>query len=172
MLKHAALLLLVAACHRDPKPTVPGAEAAPEPDYPPPRPARSLSKAEEAAVVQLSPRDPEPSCQAVAATLSDPSDSFAQIAETVTQPPWVGIRACACLVDRASEPAAEATLVRWVGSEELAGLGLTVINLLDHMPEDVAARVATAALDGPIADRARAEIAASSHESVRALVHE
>lgn len=170
---HSLLALLLLACHKDPAPAVPPEPAdadAPEPE-PAPEP-ENLTKDEEAAVQTLSPRDPEPSCADAASRLSDPSKSLTRIAERVTMPPWVSIRACACLVDLAAEPGAEATLVRWVTSADYAGLGLTAINLLDRMPEPVAARVAAAALDGPIADRARAEIAGSSHEGVRALVHE
>ena len=167
------LALVLTACHKDPTP-VSGATNAPiEEAEPAPAPQpKDLSRSEEAAITALSPRDPEPSCSEIGATLSDPAASFARIAERVTMPPWVGIRACGCLVDHAAEPAAEATLVRWVTSADWAGLGLTAVNLLDRMPEDVAARVAAAALDGPIADRTRAEIGSSSHEKVRALLHE
>ncbi len=172
-MKLPALALVLLACHKDPAPAAPAGTADADALEPEPAPEpENLSKDEEAAVHTLSPRDPEPSCADATSRLSDPSKSLTRIAERVTMPPWVSIRACACLVDLAAEPAAEATLVRWVTSADFAGLGLTAINLLDRMPEAVAARVAAAALDGPIADRARAEIAGSSHEGVRALVHE
>ena len=160
------MLLALVACHKKDA-LSPTAVQTSEPE-----PVKPFTNTELAAITALSPRDPEPNCTEIGKTLSDPVGSFAHIAERVPMPPWVGIRACACLVDHAAEPAAEATLSRWVTSEAWAGLALTAINLLDKMPEDVAARIAAAALDGPIADRAHADIAASSHEKVRALVHE
>jgi hypothetical protein len=166
-------LIVLAACHKDPAVTT----APPVPELTPAvveaaQPFTGFSAEEEAAIQALSPRDPNPACADVAKGLKDPTASFARLAEQVQMPPWVSIRAAACMVERAAEPAAEGALLRWVSAPEWAGLGLTAVNLLDLMPEEVAARVAAIALEGPIADKARDEIAHSTHAQVRALAED
>ncbi len=167
------ILVALVGCPRPAAPApspVPSELVEPEPEPPAPVPAGPRNKEEEAAYEKLLPRDPEPVCADVEAGLSDPAATLLQIAEEVKSPPWVGMRAAGCAVERASEPAVEAALIRWVSEEQLAGLGMLAVNLLDRMPEDVAGRVATAALEGPISDRARDEIAGSAHQSVRELL--
>jgi hypothetical protein len=158
------LLLLLLACHKAPENAV--ASSAPVA----PKPAGGFSSGEKSAIATLGARDPEPDCASIGLDLPDRTGSLVRIAEGVTAPPWVSVRAASCVVDVAAEPAAEEALARWVSSAEWAGLGMAAVNLLDRMPEEVAARVAADALEGPIADQARDEIAASTHASVRALV--
>ncbi len=137
---------------------------------PAPNPPRPLDREESAAVQRLLPRDPEPTCAEVEAGLSQPGPSLVKIAEQVVSPPWAGMRAATCAIERSADPLIEAALMRWVLDPELAGLGLLAVNLLDRMPEEVAIRVAGTALEGPLSDRARDEIAGSAHQTVRALL--
>jgi hypothetical protein len=166
------LLFALAGC---PKPAPPVATPvagsdAPPVEIPPPAPAHPLDRAEQGAVQKLLPRDPEPVCADVEAGLAQPALTLLRIAEETASPPWVPMRAAGCAVEHADDPAVEAALIRWVTDDDLAGLGLLAVNLLDRMPEAVAMRVASAALDGPIADRARDEIAGSARQSVRELL--
>jgi hypothetical protein len=168
------VLLAVGGCPRSsapaPAPAPVGVVAPePEPEPTPAPPSGKLGRDEQTAYERLLPRDPEPECPAVEAGLASPTATLLAIAETVESPPWVGMRAAGCLVEHAADPTVEAALIRWVSEEQLAGLGLLAVNLLDQMPEEVAMRVANAALEGPISDRARDEIAGSAHQSVREL---
>ena len=84
-------------------------------------------------------------------------------------PPWAGMRAANCVITRHGEAAAD-TLVAWSTSVPLKGLGLLVLNHLDTLPEDLAVRVATEALAGPLVEVAEPRVAASAHAPVRALL--
>jgi len=120
---------------------------------------------------KLSIRDPEPSCNEVADGLADPAAELVHVAETVTMPPWVGMRAAACVASDHSAAAAEA-LSRWVTEPSFKGLGLVAVQHLDGMGEAVAVSVAEAALAGHLADDVRDDLASSSHAAVVELVAE
>ena len=80
------------------------------------------------------------------------------------------MRAAACLARRHPE-SVRTQLVRWVSSEETAGLGIQTLGLLDELPEDIAVEVARAALaDGPAALRARERLQRVELPAVAALL--
>jgi hypothetical protein len=117
----------------------------------------------------LSVRDAPPPCAELEAQAQDPLADLLAVVEHVQMPPWVSVRAATCVASRHAE-AAEASLLRWVTDPDLRGLGLVTLNLLDDIPEPVAARVAAAALAGPSAEDARVRVARATTPAVRALV--
>mgnify|MGYP007046967071 CR=1 FL=1 len=120
---------------------------------------------------RLSVRDPEPTCDEIESGLADAVAELVHVAETVTMPPWAGMRAAACVASGHSEAAMD-TLTKWVSDPEMKGLGLVTVQHLDAMSEEHALSVANAALAGPIADDVRDDLQASAHPSVVELVAE
>ena len=117
----------------------------------------------------LSARDGAPSCEAVEALSAEPVAALLFVAENATQPPWAGIRAAECLVQRHAAEV-QPTLERWVSTSETRGFGLIAINQLEQMPAPVALSVARIALSGPLAEDARPRLLAIQNPELRALV--
>ncbi len=96
---------------------------------------------------------------------------LAALTDPALSPPWVPMRAAHCLVQRYGA-AAEPLLTPWFSDPGRAGLVLVVVDALDAVPADVAARIATAALDAADADgrsRIVRRIRDSVHPGVSAL---
>ncbi len=124
--------------------------------------------ADPAAVAQaLSVRDPEPSCAAVEALTDDPVGVLQALADESAAPPWLPMRAAACLL---SHPEGERSAAAWVVDPDRKGLARLVFGRLDAMEPAAAIRVARAALSGPWRAEAIARLAASEVPELRALV--
>jgi len=113
-------------------------------------------------------RDHIPPCETIEAMSTAPAEDLVWIADNATMPPWVGPRAVHCLVVGHGPEATEA-LLRWVSDPETKGLGLVVLDDLDHLPDDLAVQVATRALEGPDPDAARERIRKDPREAIRAI---
>lgn len=96
----------------------------------------------------LSARDPHPSCASVEALSANPVETLNSLVENVEMPPWVPMRAATCLVQRHSE-AIEPEMLQWVADPDKKGLALLVFRRLDHLPQEVEARVVARAQKGP-----------------------
>lgn len=119
----------------------------------------------------LSARDGALPCETVEALSPEPVPALLFIVEHAEQPPWAAIRAAACLASRHAE-AVQPHLLRWVSSPETRGLGIVTLNLLDQMPAPVASAVAQGALQGPLAQDARARLLLAQSADLRALAQE
>ena len=113
----------------------------------------------------LKVRDSGPSCDELTALSQDIASDLIWIVDNAKQPPWAGIRAARCILSDHLE--AKATDVdAWVVDPEKKGLALLTLSMLDEVPETAAVRFATLALDGPLAEDARARLADSVHPAV------
>lgn len=117
----------------------------------------------------LSVRDPEPDCATVEALSPTPLATLLLVIQHAEQPPWVGIRAATCVLDRHAQLASPA-LLDWVEGPRTRGLALLVLDRLDRLPEPLALDLAAAALKGPHAADAAERVARSSKAELRALL--
>lgn len=116
----------------------------------------------------LKARDGGPSCDELAALSQDIASDLIWIVDNAKQPPWAGIRAARCILSDHLE--AKATDVdAWVVDPSKKGLALLTLSMLDEVPEPAAVRFATLALNGPLADDARARLVDSVHPAVANL---
>ncbi len=105
-------------------------------------------------------RDASPPCDVLTAGVTEPMPALIEITERVASPPSAGMRAAECLIEgHALE--IEPTLTAWVTHESTLGFALLVLNRLDTIEPALGERLARAALEGEIADRARTRIARS-----------
>lgn len=126
--------------------------------------------AEEDAVYRaLSSRDGAPDCASVEALAKDPTAVLVSVVEHAQQPPWVGVRAAKCLIERHSAEV-QPQLVAWVQAPNKRGLAVLLANEMDNMPEPVAVEVAKAGLAGPYAADMRARLGSCKHPAVLALL--
>jgi hypothetical protein len=102
-------------------------------------------------------RDPAPSCAALSAGLSDPAAALLEVAEGAEAPPSSPIRAATCAI-REHPARSEAAMLRWVRERRTMGLGLLVLDHLDRLEPELAARLAGAAMSGEFPERARPRI--------------
>lgn len=117
----------------------------------------------------LSILDPEPDCAELEGLTPDPVGDLLSVVDTVEEPPWVPLRAAACL-SRRHAPAVRSDLVSWVSERETRGLAMVAIDSLPHMPAEVALQVVTAAAAGPFSATVEERLATSDDPSLRALV--
>jgi hypothetical protein len=117
----------------------------------------------------LSVRHGPPSCAEVESLSPTPVETLMRMVDEVTHPPWVPMRAAECLARRHHAQVGPA-LQRWVTAQELKGLGLLVVGLLDHLPEPLAVDLATLALsEGPAPDAVRARLLRAERPALRRL---
>ena len=79
------------------------------------------------AVLRLSVRDPAPTCEQALAGVPEPTAVLRHIVDTVNMPPWVPMRAAACLLRDPSTPTEVA--LSWVSHPDKRGLALLVLAL-------------------------------------------
>ena len=128
--------------------------------------------AEQTAVYRaLSARGEAPSCAEVEALATDPLDALRAVVEHAKMPPWAAMGAAHCIIEGHAHEA-RADMTAWVSQEQTRGLGLLVLGKLDSLQPHLATEVATAALQGPIADDARARLADSTVPDIQALLDE
>ncbi len=130
--------------------------------------AGTPSASQEAMYRALSARDPAPSCAEVEALSETPVADLVYVVEHATQPPWAGMRAASCLVERHAEEARDEILA-WVGDAGKRGLAILVFDKVDALPEGLALEVARSGLAGPLAEDARTRLARAERAEVRAL---
>ena len=118
----------------------------------------------------LSHRDGAPPCAEIEALSEAPVDDLKYVVNHISAPPWAGMRAAQCLIER--HPAAiEAELDLWVTDPGRVGLGILVLNRLDDLPVDTAVRVASLALEkGSERMGAEKRVAAAARPEVHTLV--
>ena len=94
------------------------------------------------------PRHPQTTCAEVAQRTPNPVRSLNAVVHGPALPPWVPMRAAACLVDEHLE-AGEGEITAWLVDPELLGLARLVQRRLSHMPAPIAQRLEKAAIAGP-----------------------
>jgi hypothetical protein len=129
-----------------------------------------LTPSQQAMHKALSGRDVSPPCEQLEALSDTPLEDLKVMVERVSAPPWAGMRAAQCLVDRHPDAIGE-ELDRWVTDPALVGLGILVLNRLDDLPVATAIRVASLALEegAPRLD-AKKRVSAAARQEVRSLV--
>ena len=161
-MKPALLLLLPVAVDA----AAPAAPLAADP------PVLRPSAAQQALVRALSPRERPAACSALGDLSSDLAEDLAWVADHVTAPPWVGMRAAECLL-RDHADTAGIVLRAWVTEPEARGLAWLVLDRLDTLPRPLALELARAAIDeGPDASGARKRIARSESAEIQAIAAE
>lgn len=121
----------------------------------------------EAAMVRaFSARDGAPPCAEVEALVPDPATSLEAIVDHVSMPPWAGMHAAACLIERHSGDR-RATLLAWTTDPARKGLARLVFNRLHLLQPDDAELVLEGALAGPLAADARAALVRSPDPALR-----
>jgi hypothetical protein len=100
----------------------------------------------------LSPRHPTASCDALVARLVAPSAALVAVADAPAGPPWLAVRAAACLSALPADPsdavAADAR-VRWLKDPTALGLARTVIAALPRLHAAEVRHLAELTLQGP-----------------------
>jgi hypothetical protein len=110
----------------------------------------------------------DPGCEAVEATTADPVHALLEMTER-QMPPWVPIRAAACLATRHTD-AVRPQLDSWVTDPQTKGLMLTVMGLLDAMPPEHAHALADLAVTrGSDPAAARLRILRADDPALRAI---
>ena len=97
-------------------------------------------------ITRLSARDHQISC----ASLSSPQlqKDLTEIVDTVERPPWVPMRAAACLTELFPQASKE-DLIRWISAPNKKGLAFLIAGQLSKIPDDSAISIAKAGLSGP-----------------------
>ena len=97
-------------------------------------------------IVRLSARDHQLSCS----SLSSPQlhKDLTEIVDTVARPPWVAMRAAACLTELYPEESKE-DLIRWISAPNKKGLAFLIAGKLSNIPDTSAVSIAKAGLSGP-----------------------
>ena len=122
-----------------------------------------------ALVRAFSAREQSSPCGTLDALTSDPVADLTWVVETVTTPPWVGMRAAECLITQHAEES-RALLEIWVTHPEHKGLGWLVLDHLDALPQPMARDLALAAVSrGPDPAGARRRISRSKVPVVQAV---
>lgn len=164
------LFLMVVAllgCGRKANPTPPAADAAIEEAAAAEEPSADMQVVYQA----LLARDPEPQCAAVEALVAAPVPALIEVVEKASQPPWVGMRAAACLATgHAAEAEVRAQLAVWIASAEWRGLAIQLVGQLDAMPEDVALELARAGVAGANAADLKKRAETVKSEAVRGVL--
>lgn len=119
----------------------------------------------------LATKNPEPRCQDVDKLTSDPVAAYRHVANNVTEPTMVPMRAATCLLQQHPREA-EAEALKWVADPNASSLTTVALNRLDTLPADSAMKIAQAALAGPHKDLAKMRIARLRTPELKALVAE
>jgi hypothetical protein len=110
----------------------------------------------------------DPGCEVVEANAADPVTALLEMTER-EMPPWVPIRAAACLATRHTD-AVRPQLEAWVTQPHTKGLMLTVVGLLDAMPSEHAHELAELAMTrGSDPAAARLRILRADDPALRAI---
>lgn len=135
-------------------------------------PAAVPSASQQALVRALSPRESPAACSALGALSSDLAGDLVWVADHVTAPPWVGMRAAECLLQDHAGTAGP-YLRAWLTEPEARGLAWLVLDRLDTLPQPLALELARVAIaEGPDAGGARKRIARSDSAEIRAIAAE
>jgi hypothetical protein len=94
------------------------------------------------------PRHPNTTCDEVSQKSSNPVGTLNAVVHGPALPPWVPMRAAACLLDE-HLAAGETEISAWLADPELLGLARLVQRRLAQMPTPIASRLEKAAIAGP-----------------------
>jgi len=97
-------------------------------------------------IVQLSARDHQLSCSTLSS--SQLKKDLVEIVDTIERPPWVPMRAAACLTELYPQDSKE-DLIRWISAPNKKGLAFLIAGQLSKIPDDSAISIAKAGLEGP-----------------------
>jgi len=163
--KHTIMLLALAACAPKSTPA-----SAPEADAGSARAVSSSDSDLQTVTTRLSGRHPSNDCTALVEGLSDARTALRRAVDEVTMPPWVGLISGECLAVKYGAEE-EALVTRWLTEADYAGLGRSIIRAIPRVADEgLAVRLGGAALRGPNAELATAELANDPRAAVRALV--
>lgn len=130
-----------------------------------------LTPSQQALYDALVARDGAPPCATVEALSPTPVADLTLLAEEVTRPGWVGLRAADCLITRHAE-AVTPQLQRWMVSPDTKGLALLVVQKIDLLPAPTAQDLAIRGLAGPHAASLRPRLARAADPDLRRLATE
>lgn len=122
----------------------------------------------------FSARDGAPSCAQVSSwgETGAVDQALITIADTISMPPWVPMRAAECVSRNAlRDPNSMAAVRRWMVAEETAGFALVVLNALDYLESKSALELGNLALtraktDPRFGALAKRTLEASKHKQV------
>ena len=114
-------------------------------------------------------RENTPDCDQLDQYSKTVADDLLWLMDNANQPPWVGIRAAQCILTHHAEAKAD-VIDTWVIDPDRRGLAIMVFGMLDVLPEETSVRIATKALEGPLADDAKVRIEKSERPVIQALV--
>ena len=115
-------------------------------DAPQNEPVQEKISHKKSLVTYLSARDNTISCS----SLSSPQlqQDLTEIVDTVERPPWVAMRAAACLSDLYPKKSKD-DLARWISAPNKKGLAFLIAGKLSKLPDATAISIAKAGLEGP-----------------------
>ena len=118
-------------------------------------------------VTHLSLRDQKLSC----ASLSSPQlqKELTDIVDTVERPPWVPMRAAACLTELYPSTSEE-DLIRWISSPDKKGLAFLIAGQISKIPDASAIPIAKAGLRGPHARDIRIRLEKQNDVRLKSLL--
>ena len=90
------------------------------------------------------------------------------LAETVTLPGWVAIRAATCVI-RWYPESGYGHYHNWVDAPDMAGLVRVLVAEIDSLSETKAVELASAVLESPLAEWARTQLRKSKYVRLRQL---
>ena len=97
-------------------------------------------------IQRLSARDNQLTCASLSS--SQLQKDLTEIVDTVTRPPWVAMRAAACLTEIYPKQSQE-DLARWISAPDKKGLAFLIAGKLSKLPDTSAIAIAKAGLNGP-----------------------
>lgn len=97
-------------------------------------------------VQHLSTRDHNLSCNSLSS--AHLQKDLTKIVDTIHLPPWVPMRATACLTELFPEES-HTDLARWISDPEKKGLAFLIAGKLSKLPDASAITIAKAGLNGP-----------------------
>ncbi|MBX2798482.1 MAG: hypothetical protein KTR31_12450 [Myxococcales bacterium] len=119
-------------------------------------------------VKALSARHAVP-CVEVVALTTEPVAALLHAVDDVPRPPWAGMRAALCLLERYPEQSAD-ELRAWVVDPDRKGLGRLTLSRVDALPMSLAMDLARRAVDeGPEPEAAKRRLSTSERPELRAL---
>ena len=113
----------------------------------------------------LSAHDEEP-CTALPFLSNEPWEELDTVVEEVTQPPWAGMRAAACMIEVYPAESAQRFL-SWIVDEKKKGLAYLLASNIDKIPLQQALGLITPALNGPHAEGCKKRFLDAKTEAIR-----
>ena len=128
-----------------------------------------LNASQQQLMRQLSHRDAAPPCTELENTEGQLQPNLMVMVTEVTQPPWVGMRAANCLIERFPVESKE-TFQEWMRSEQTMGLAYLLGAQLSVLPTEVAIDVGRVGLSGPHAEGVKKRLQSQDGPVIDALL--